>query len=223
VTVPEPRPSAWWARAEPAWLIPALVGLAIAVSLPFYRQAAAVRSFFFVQVGSGAGSLLGNRTDLARYWLVAGLTVFAVSAWILRPRIWAAAGLIVLALASWWVLDPAAASAFRAQPQANLVPGDLTVRGLGPVLVAALAIAALAVVRHQTGLLVAAIVLIGIALVVNLYDVVNLYGRLVGTLLGTAIYSQSALTNAATAAAAFLVTGTIGLCRSARGPQPSET
>ena len=221
--MPEPRPSGWWARAETAWLTTALVGLAIAVSLPFYRQAAAVRSGYLVQVGSGADPLVGNRTDLARYWLVAGLVIFAISAWILRPRIWAAAGLAVLALASWWVLDPAAASVFGARPQVNLAPGDLTVRGLGPVLVAALAIAALAAFRHKTGLWVAAAVLIGIALVVNLYDLVNLYGRLVGTRLGTGIYSQSALTNAATAAVAFLVAGTIGLYRSARGPQPSET
>jgi hypothetical protein len=166
------------------WVPMAIFGAIVLLAAPLYRLAAPPPDggLAFVDVGSGihgfaGGFYLRNPGVVSMFWLVALPIGYATTLLYYRGRarrrgaagsVWpyVAAGLVslgVLMLGSFL---------------GHLRPGDLFSRGLTPLLTIAAGLFVLARAERSTGLALFSASFAGLALIVNLYDVENVFHRL---------------------------------------------
>jgi hypothetical protein len=171
------------ARSRASWFPLVVFGLVILGSLPLFVYPEPVDGFSYSS--SRLDGVLGGwfLSDFGRwvavYWLVAlPLGYFTTAAYFRRRArrtgLASRPGPLVLT----GVLLLAMLVVVSLQSYVGIVPGNLVVRGLSPLLTVAVGLIVLAVSDRSPALGVIALAFLGISLLVNLYDLVNLMYRL---------------------------------------------
>lgn len=160
---------------------------------------------------------------VALYWLVAlPLACMATAAWYrfhgrwqgVEARVWPAVTIGLVLLAVLFASSPGIASFLHLSGWATAAHpgGDLAAHGLSPLFVVVLMLAVLAYLERSGARLAYTVVFAGVALLVNLYDLENLFWRLFGFNVPAAL---SEFPNVCFAAA-FLLAGGAWFCLAER-------
>jgi hypothetical protein len=173
-----------------AWFPLVVLGLITLAATPFYTVTGPSEGIGFVDIWGDyiGGFLASNPQRLSMYWLVATIGGYVATVayfrWQgarsgVRTPVWpfVATGLALLALL---VLSSPHWLAVLHIPQtwSPCCPADLYLRGLLPVLTIAIGLLVLAAIERTWAFAVFAVGFLGIALVVNLYDIGNLTARI---------------------------------------------
>ncbi|MGI8415273.1 MAG: hypothetical protein ACR2P2_03515 [Nakamurella sp.] len=132
------------------------------------------------------GNFLGNPTAVALYWLIGIPVAYLLTAgfyWLRARRRGIATSsrsfvLVGIGLLALLVLNALQETGKISFGIAVWLPGDLTVRGLLPLIVVALAFSVLARAERSIGLLLFAASFLALVIVANLYDLENLTYRM---------------------------------------------
>jgi hypothetical protein len=166
------------------WAPLAIFGAIVLLASPLYRLAGVPQGPgpAFVDVsapfgGFAGGFLLRNPTAVSLFWLVAlplGYGATVVYYWARARRRGAASSVWPYAVAGLALLGVLVLGSVLS----HLQPGDLFSRGLAPLLTVAVGLFVLAWAERSAGLAVFTAAFAGLALLVNLYDIENIFLRL---------------------------------------------